>query len=492
MGLKVAIVGAGLGGLAAAIELAAAGMEVEVFDARPGPGGKAFTERLGEWRFDTGPSLLTLVAVFRDLLSVAGESLEDHLTPVPLEPVCHYWFADGTTFRAGAGPQGLAQSLVEAGLVHDEEIQRFLSYARRLWETAGPLFLEHPMDLGLLRQPLFWKSVLKLPFLDVGRTLWQALESFFHDQRARQYFARYATYNGSSPFKAPATLNLIPWAESLGAYGVREGIYAIPLMLERIGRKLGVSYQYSRRVVSIETNGGAVSGLRLEGEERLRYVDAVVSAVDVHETYRLLRDAGSPWNLRYKRLEPSSSGFVFYWGMDREFPQLGLNNIFFSSDYQREFREIFEEGRVPTEPTVYVNVGCRVTPEDAPRGAENWFVLVNAPPDRGQDWKAEGQALRERVLRLLEQRLGTSVARHIVVEGSWDPRSIGETTSSRGGSLYGLSSNSPNAAFRRHPNRHPHYRRLYQCGGSAHPGGGMPLAVLGGRLAARLLLEDWG
>lgn len=487
---RAVVVGAGLSGLSAAIRLALAGFHVKVFDARGGPGGKAFTETLGAWRFDTGPSLLTMVPVFQRLFARAGRRLEDYLTPVLLDPVCHYWFADGTIFRAGAGPEGLTRSMVQAGLATESEMKRFLAYSRRLYEVAGPLFLENALDSRLVFRPAFWKSLFHLPSLDAGRTMMRALEDFFHDARARQYFGRYATYNGSSPYRAPATLNLIPWVELQGAWGVREGIYAIPKALERLGRELGVEYFYGTRVERIEAYGRQVTGVRLVGQPEAVYADLVVSASDVHETYRLLQEPGSPWNLRYKTIEPSSSGFVFYWGLDIDLPEMGVNNIFFSSDYPREFREIFDEARLPIEPTIYVNIGSKITPEDAPPGGSNWFVLVNAPWNRGQDWVTEGKALRERLLDLLERRLGRAIRPHIRVEGSWSPPEIEALTSSRGGSLYGISSNSAGAAFRRHPNRHPEFRGLYLCGGSAHPGGGMPLAVLSGEIAAELAARE--
>lgn len=487
---RVIVVGAGLSGLSAAIRLALAGAKVKVFDSRSGPGGKAFTERLGAWRFDTGPSLLTMVEVFYKLFQQAGRRLTDYLTPVKLDPVCHYWFADGTFFQVGSGPEGLAKSLVGAGLATEREIQRFLKYARTLYRAAGPLFLENPLNYGLLTNPTFWKSVWFLPRLDATRTMMQALRSFFKDPRAWQYFGRYATYNGSSPFRAPATLNLIPWVEMQGAYGVREGIYAIPLALEKLGRELGVEFVYNTKVQQVEHHNKRVTGVRIQGQEEVVYADVVVSASDVHETYRLIQEPGSPWNLRYKATEPSSSGFVFYWGIENSFPEMGLNNIFFSGDYEREFREIFEESRLPTEPTIYVNIGSKLTPEDAPPGGENWFVLVNAPYHQGQDWTAEGTNLRERVLNILEKRLGKPIRPYIRVEGSWSPPEIERLTSSRGGSLYGISSNSADAAFRRHPNRHPQFKGLYVCGGSAHPGGGMPLAVLSGQISAQLAAKE--
>jgi len=175
---------------------------------------------------------------------------------------------------------------------------------------------------------------------------------------------------------------------------------------------------------------------------------------------------------------------VFYWGMDRAFPELGLHNIFFSSDYKKEFDQIFELGEVPDEPTIYINITSKITPEDAPNGGENWFILLNVPYDRGQDWKGEAEKARKAVLKRLEDQLDGGVERHIAVEQVMTPLEIEKNTNSAYGSLYGISSNDVLAAFRRHPNRVKNPRGLYFCGGSSHPGGGMPLAILSGKIAA--------
>jgi phytoene dehydrogenase-like protein len=178
---------------------------------------------------------------------------------------------------------------------------------------------------------------------------------------------------------------------------------------------------------------------------------------------------------------------VFLWGLSDSFPELGVNNIFFSADYRREFRELFEERTCPRDPTIYVNVTSKITPTDAPRGGENWFVLVNAPYLAGQDWSRETARVRRRVLEVLEGRLGRPVAGRIAVEQVLTPEDIRDATGSSQGSLYGISSNTPLAAFLRHPNRSRRHRGLYFCGGSVHPGGGMPLAVLSGKIAADLV-----
>ena len=216
----------------------------------------------------------------------------------------------------------------------------------------------------------------------------------------------------------------------------------------------------------------------------------MISDADVTVTYRdLLRDTGAPLARRYRRLEPSSSGLVFFWGTKSDYPEFGLHNILFSGDYPREFRELFTESRCPADPTVYINITSKVDRADAPSPGENWFVLVNAPADCGQDWPEEISRTRRAVLRRIEKAIGRPVEGDIAVEEVLSPPQIEAATSSHRGSLYGISSNTRMAAFLRHPNRSRRYRGLYFVGGSAHPGGGMPLAMLSGKIAADIIIR---
>lgn len=499
---RVAVVGAGLGGLASAIVLRARGWEVDVFEKQSGPGGKAFTNSVAGYRFDTGPSLLTLPEVLDELFALMGERRNDHIPVTKLETLCHYFWPDGTRFRTVANHEAMAESMFRTFGEDPRQLHAYLAYVARLYEIAGSVFLEHSLhEWETLRSPRFRRSLKRIFGIDPFRTMDQANASFFTSPYLRQLFNRYATYNGSSPYQTPATLNIIQHVEyNRGAYAVDGGIYTIPTALADLAGRHGVELHYNTAVDAIRTEdghggrwgrraggvGSRVSGIRVNGEDTA--YDAVVSNADVLTTYEhLLGAPEAKAAKRYRRLEPSSSGFVFYWGLDRRFPELGLHNIFFSSDYRREFADIFERHIVPRDPTIYVNISSKVTPADAPEDGENWFVLINVPYHRGQDWVAEGNFLKSRVIRSLSNQLGTDVAAHIVVEDTLTPAEIESRTDSTGGSLYGIASNTRRAAFSRHPNRARAFPGLYFAGGSAHPGGGMPLAVLSGRLAGRLV-----
>lgn len=486
---RAAVVGAGLGGLAAAIRLAAAGFEVDVFEAGSDPGGKAAERRLGPYRFDTGPSLLTLAPVFDQLFEAAGRRRSDFLTFTPLDPVAEY-FWPGERLSAPGSPEGLARAFATRGWAAEADTLRWFEQTRRLWELAGPLFLSRSLHDGATwRSPETWAILFRAGSLDAGRSLRQALEAQFSEPKVRQFFGRYATYNGSDPRRMPATFAMIPWVEfGLGAWSVGEGIHAIPRALHRVAADLGVSFHFSTPVRTLVHERGRVTGLRVRRETQ--DFDLVVSNADVARTYQLL-EAEAPlkraplrWRNRYRRGEPSSSGVVFLWGMDREAPELGLHNVFFSPDLDAEFRSNFELKTLPDDPTVYVNISSKVTAGDAPPGHENWFVLVNAPHDPSPDPQRQAaalKALREAVLRRIETNLGRPIRGHIVQE---EVLHLGE-------SLYGLASHRALAAFDRHPNRAPGLKGLYLCGGSVHPGGGMPLALLSGKIAADLATKDW-
>lgn len=490
------VVGAGLGGLSAAIRLASSGWDVTVFEQQSIPGGKAGTEQSQEYRFDTGPSLLTMPQVLKQLFEEAGREWTDYVQVRRLDTICNYFWQDGTRLHAYGDPEQFAREVEQQTGEPADSVRRYLAYAGRIDDAASELFLWNSLhDAGTFFSRTFWRSLLRLGRIDSMRTMDRANRSFFRDPRVVQLFNRYATYNGSSPYLTPATLNIIPYVEYVdGAYAVVGGIHAIPRALQKLAEELGVAFRFGERVdrIVVDDRGQGrreVRGVESGGTKVLS--DIVVSNVDVSVTYpELLGDEVSPQLKRYRRLEPSSSGLVFYWGVNRTFPELTVNNIFFSRDYPAEFRAIFDEHRCPDDPTIYINVTSKVTPEDAPANGENWFILVNAPAVNGQDWQSEIVRVREQVVRRLSDALNTDVESVVATEGIMTPADIERKTMSYRGALYGISSNSRMAAFSRHPNRSREYPGLYFCGGSAHPGGGMPLVMLSGKIAADLARRD--
>lgn len=485
---RCAVIGAGLGGLSASIRLASLGLEVDLYEKNEKPGGKAGSLRLGGFRFDTGPTLITMPFVIEDLFRSAGERVSDYLTLEPLESQCRYFYPDGTRLDVYAEHGRLLAELAEKTGEKPEAVSSYLDYCRDIYgHTAGLFLFSDLNELSSLPLRTGLRTLFSLHKLDAMRTVHRANASFFKDPRVIQLFDRYATYNGSDPYRAPATLNIIPHVEvNLGGYVIKEGVARLAGSLADLAEKTGVRLHPGRPADRILLDGKKAAGIGSGGEEKA--YDIVVSNADVHVTYRdLLGDGRTRPAKKYARLEPSSSALVFFWGIGRTFPELGIHNILFSRDYETEFDDIFAKKRCPEEPTVYITVSSKYNPADAPSGMENWFVLINTPYVQDQDWKEEVRLSRKRVLKKIGAVLGSDIEPLITCEEVLTPRNIESATRSRRGSIYGISSNSRTAAFKRQRVRSKTYKGLYFCGGSAHPGGGVPLVLLSGKICAELV-----
>ncbi|SEP86680.1 1-hydroxycarotenoid 3,4-desaturase CrtD [Neolewinella agarilytica] len=491
--MQTIIIGAGIAGLAAAVRLAAAGHQVEVFEANDGPGGKLSQFSLGGYRFDFGPSLFTMPQYVDELFRMAGEEPTEYFNYVRLPEVCHYWWADGTRFSAPGDTDQLADAAAETFGVPRGRVAGFMADAARKYELTGRTFLEK--SLHKASTWLDWQvagAMLRIPGLDLFQSMHAVHERDLGHPKLVQLFDRFATYNGSNPYKAPGLLSMIPHFEHhFGAYLPEGGMYDISQSIYALAMRLGVSFHFNSRVEEILREGRKVCGVRVGGREWT--AENVVCNMDVWLAYdRLLPGAKRP--ARTLSQQKSTSAVIFYWGIRREFPELGVHNIFFSEDYAREFTAL-EAGELSDDVTVYVNVSSKIVKEDAPAGAENWFVMVNAPADTGQDWKSMVQTLRARVLTLLQKRLlaPASAAENLTLEDLIEeerivtPPEIERLTGSHQGALYGTSSNNTMAAFLRHPNFSRKIDGLYFLGGSVHPGGGVPLCLLSAKITAGLM-----
>lgn len=483
----VAIIGAGVAGIATAVRLALKGHAVTVFEAQATFGGKMHQFELpGGYRFDAGPSLFTLPQLVDDLFRLAGRDPQQYFRYERLDPITHYFFADGTRLTAWADEAKFAAE-VEAKLgVPAAHVRDFLARSARAYEGTAGTFLQKSLHkASTYFSPEVLRAVAALPGLGLTGTMHERHAKIFRDPRLVQLFDRFATYNGSDPYQAPATLSLIPHLEhGIGAFYPAGGIYSIAQSLVGLAEELGVTFRYQEPVEEILTVDGRISGVRTaQGEYGF---GLVVSNMDVVPTYRRLLPH-EPAPERTLNQPRSSSALIFYWGIDRAFGELGLHNIFFSADYQQEFEAIFQQKTISADPTVYVNITAKKTAADAPAGHENWFVMVNVPHHQGQDWAPLVARTRQAVLAKVSQALGVAIEPLIRAEQVWEPRGIEQRTSSFGGALYGSSSNNPLAAFLRHPNFSRQLPGLYFCGGSVHPGGGIPLCLLSAKIVSDLI-----
>lgn len=490
---RVVVVGGGLGGLSAAIHLRAQGWEVDVVDRAPRMGGKCNVRTHEGFHFDTGPSLVTLPGVLEKVFAAAGERMEDYLQLERLDPAVRYFFADGMRWDAPGSLEGWEAAVARDFPADFDGWRSFMENNRRLWEVSGPIFLEAPLD---------WKTPLRVPYAKAIRTLGAlrpqtmsaVLERHFRSPHLLQLYKRYATYNGSDPDRTPSTFNVIAYAEAaFGSWHVRGGIYRLVEALVALAERQGVRLHTGRGVERLlrRADGRRVRGLVFTDGENWE-ADAVVVNMDAISALggSLFAEDGRSGKRRRRleRAETSVSGYVLLLALDREVPGLSCHNIFFNEDYGREFREIFREAQPLSDPTLYVHAPGKVDSTLAPTGREGWFVLANAPPlDRNRDWP---DSYADRLLGLLEERLG----RHgIPFSRDWvtwkearAPAFFEREYGAWQGSLYGLSSNGMRQAFLRVPNRAP-WRNVAFAGGSAHPGGGIPLVLTSGRLAAEKL-----
>ncbi|GHO75808.1 phytoene desaturase [Ktedonobacter sp. SOSP1-85] len=521
-GREIIVIGAGIGGLSAAIHLATKGHRVSVLERQAQVGGKLNLIEKEGFAFDTGPSLITMPHVLRELFAVAGRRLEDYLELIPLEVTCRYFYRDGVVFNAWRDRECLAQEFARFNPEDGEAFRRFFEHARSIYEAAADPFLYHSLGSPLNIVRIFWHYVLKGHESGAGadeslsrrwravmaalssRTLDQEVRRFFQDEHARQLFARYATYNGSSPYQMAAVYSLIPYVEVAdGGWYPRGGMYSIARALEKLARELGVTLETNCEVKRIQVSvRRKLTSLRPEvrgivlADGRVLHCDAVVANSDVVTTHsQLLSPAVQKQATLRKlaKLEPSCSGFVLLLGTDKTYPDLEHHNIFFSDDYQAEFADLFEK-RVPIQnPTIYICATTRTDPTQAPPGGENLFILVNAPYlTKAIDWQREAPAYRERILDLLasyKQVDLSDLREHIVCEEMLTPEYFWQKYGSNAGSIYGLSSNGRMAPFTRPGNCSPEVERLYFVGGSTHPGGGIPLVMLSGRIVAELVDE---
>lgn len=486
---RCAVIGGGIGGLSAALLLAHKGFRVDLFEQQQAPGGKALSTFREGFRFDTGPTLFTMPFVLEDIFEATGRSLGDYMELVPLEEITRYFYPDGTRFRAYRDMKKYYEEAKGTFSDPSQSLARFFSYCKTIYDLTADIFLFTPFQewKDLIFDRYRWSRLPEQWKMDPLRSMHRANRHFFSDPRLVQMMDRFATFNGSSPYRVPATLNIVAHVEHMGAFVPSGGINQIPETLKKAGEEEGAVYHFGMPVTGITRKGRRVTGIECGG--RAYDFDIVVSNSDVHYTYlNLLHRPNMFPALKYRFLKPSTSALVFYWGVKGNADLLATHNILFSGNYRKEFRDLLVGKICPDDPTVYIYISSRFNPGDAPEGSENWYVMINAPYlHKKQDWGKEIDRSRAAVKEKIRGFLGIDIEKRIVTEDVLTPVQIEERTLSRQGSIYGISSNNTVAAFLRQRNRSKQFKGLYFCGGSATPGGGIPLAMLSGKITADLI-----
>ena len=487
----VIVIGAGIGGLAAALVLAARGREVLVLERAGGPGGKARQVEVAGRKMDAGPTVFTLKDVFEGIFAEAGVSLDASLKFTKAEVLARHGWQDGSRFDLYADPERSTGAIAEFAC--GEEAKRFEAFckeARRLFQSLDQSFMRQP-------DPGFLNLACNAPLPDLMRTrafgtLWGALGKYFKDVRLRQLFGRYATYCGSSPFEAPGTLMLIAHAELAGVWLLEGGIHALAQALAAEAERQGAILRYGAGVAKIEVIGGRASAVILENGERIAAGGLIYNGDTGALAAGMLGKAVAsavPGGARYLRTLSAVT-----WNLSAEvegFP-LSRHTVFFSKDYPEEFRQIRDDGRIAEDPTIYICAQDRNDEGGDPQGAERLLCLINAPATGDRKLYSQGE------VDDLTNRLTTTLARHGLTLRFGPQEKLVTTPSTfeqlfpgTGGALYGRASHGWSASFQR-PGVRSRLPGLYFAGGSVHPGAGLPMVALSGHMAAKALLSETG
>ena len=486
---KAIIIGSGVGGLATALRLKAQGLDVLVFENNSYPGGKLSSFNLGQYRFDAGPSLLTMPHYIDELFELFNENPKDYFNYKRKDISCKYFWEDKTVLNAYSDKNKFINEINKVLKVDKNIITKYLLKAKKKYDLTKNIFLEQSLHkIKTYISSDLIKGIFNLYIFQINKTLDTVNQDELKEPHLVQLFNRFATYNGSSPFKTPGMMTLIQHLEQeYGTFVSEKGMINISKSIFDLAKRNGVKFQFNKLVNEIVVKNNKVVGVKVNNT--VIESDFVVSNMDIVPTYKkLLKKSYQPKKVLNQ--ERSSSALIFYWGIKKTFKNLELHNILFSNNYKKEFDSIFELGTISDDPTVYINITSKDVVSDAPKESENWFVMINSPNDTGQDWNEIIKTVRKNTINKINRTLNIDIESFIEFEKVFSPKTIEKNTQSYLGSLYGSSSNNKISAFLRHPNFSKHIQNLYFCGGSVHPGGGIPLCLLSAKIVSELIKKQ--
>lgn len=485
---KIVIVGGGLGGLASAVTLAHAGFDVELFEKNSHLGGKLMPVELGSYRFDFGPNTITMPAVFNKVISQTGEEPQNYLDFIPLQAHTRNHFPDGSRFDFTSDQEQMVHQLQTLDPPAAANYPAFISEISRLYRYSERYFF--PVTFQSWRDYLSPSLGFALLQVRPAESMHHFFQRYFNNPLLVQAFDRYATYIGSSPYKAPATFSMIAYLELVeGVYYTKGGNTGIANAFATVARKCGARLHTDTEIKKILTESGEARGIELKDGTRIA-ADLVILNGDLLSAFPALVEESERPSLNDAKVaafEPSISAFVITVGLTKRLDVLKHHNVFFSSDYRQEFRDLFEDSLYSNEPTVYISNSSFTDPLVSPDG-DNLFILVNAPAlTKEGHLQIEPEAYKERIYDFLLS-YGVDIRSHLAEEKIFTPAFIRDKFGSFRGALYGPSSNRPKDAFLRPPNASRDIRNLFFVGGSTHPGGGSPMVVLSGLNVANKII----
>lgn len=495
----VGVIGTGLGGLAAACTLAARGHRVTVLEKNPWLGGKAAVLEEEGFRFDMGPTILTVPRVLKRIFAEAGRNLEDELDLIRLDPQWRCFYEDGSVLDLHEQTESMSATLREfsSDQADAENYREFINLSEELHEISEKFFfwksVEDIKDTMDIRATFNLSTLKDLARLRMGKSVADTIRKHIGDQRVSQMLDHFTQYVGSSPYQSPAVLCSIAHMQTDGGvWYPRGGTRAVPVALHKLAADLGVEFQFETGVEKILTHNNKVVGLRTDRGETMHF-DAVVSNMDSVRTYKELVGGAAAQSFEQRRnYKPACSGVVLYLGLDRAYDHLLHHNFVFSRDPEEEFSWIYEQGEPAPDPTCYLAAPARTEPEVAPDGGEALYVLVHTPfLGAHHDWKEMFPGYRQVILDKLARCAGMEdIEDRIVYESALTPQDIHDRYNVLKGAIYGLASHGKFMGAFKPGNRSRDVDGLYLAGGAAHPGPGMPMVMMSGWIAADALDQD--
>jgi diapolycopene oxygenase len=488
---RVIVIGAGLGGMSAAIMLARNGFDVTILEKNAHVGGKLNQLKTKGFSFDLGPSIFTLPEIFRPVFEGDGKRLEDYIHLQRVDPQWRNFFEDGTVVDLWEDPEKMRAELARFGPQVFTEYKDFLAYSRRQYDILERGYLRHGLDT--LFQFFRFYGFKDARGLDYMRSMSGSIYKRLSNRYLRDIFEYFIKYVGSSALASPAFMNLMPTIQmDFGLWYVSGGLYELGHAFRKRLDETGVTLCLEHQVERIDHSGRTVTGVlatRADGALVTFPADYVVSNMEVIPAmHRLLRSPASVMR-KLRRFEPSCSGIILHLGLDRVYPQLAHHNFFYSSDLHAHFLRVFRDKELPLDPTIYVVAPTRSDPSQAPPGCDNIKILPHIPSinDRNPYTREDYVALKELCLDKLERMGLTDLRKHIVVEDFWTPFDIEARYASNRGSIYGVvCDRRRNFAFKA-PKQSPQFRNLFFVGASVNPGAGMPMVTLSGQHVARMI-----
>ncbi|MGI9212986.1 MAG: phytoene desaturase family protein [Methylococcaceae bacterium] len=488
---RVLVIGAGLGGLSAAISLATEGFQVDLVEKNGHLGGKLNVLERNGFSFDLGPSILTMPHIFESLFTRAGRSMEDYLTIEPVTPHWRNFFEDGTVFDLWPDKLAMERELMRVFPKDVKGFFRFLEYAGTITSKVEQGYFYDGLDTlwEVVRHYGIWSS---LTGFDIFNSMDQSVRKYIRDPRLVDTLNYFIKYVGSSPYDAPGLMNLLPHIQfAYGLWYVKGGMYNLARGLGQLAAELGVNVHLDTEITHLDSGGGRIERAHT-GDGRVFNADLVVSNMEVIPAMKHLLKCSETELKPLEKFGPSCSGLVLHLGIDRQYPQLAHHNFLYAHDARQHFDSIFQKGVLSDDPTLYLVAPCKTDPAQAPNGCEIIKVLPHIPainPDHPLTHE-DYMAFRERVLDKLERMGLTDLRRHIVTEETWTPLDIEKLYRSNQGSIYGVITDRKSNRGFKIPHRSSHYRNLYFVGGSTNPGGGMPMVTLSGQLVRDKILKD--